>query len=397
MNTDAQLTILLTLKDRGEFTRRWMSYAERTRLPFKVLIADGGADASVQSMLGERAHFPNVDYEYLRYPEDSSYRQYYAKIDDALGRVRTPFVAMADNDDFLVADALAESVRFLATNPDYAACGGMCAQFWVVPDPADGKSRGFGSRGVLYGRQVDWKATSLVRSIEAPSAAERLRRLPVSIADPLFYDVKRIEEVRRQFQLVRRLELGDLFLMEYLVHYLTVIAGKTKRLKQLHLARQHNAPGSSGIEHQRQFGDWMGRMLVESWSADFAKFLAAASEALAAADGMPAEEARDCVVAIYRTHVAPSLLSDLLEESSVTLPMLTVLPAVRRLVGMPESNLLKRGLRRLYRRLNWISLDAVLGTEIFASSAASAGRDFRPILEFLASKDHADRNPTSGT
>ena len=95
MNADAQLTILLTLKDRGEFTHRWMSYAERVRFPFKVLIADGGSDASVPALLAERARFPNVDYEYLRYPEDTSYRQYYAKIDDALGRVRTPFVAMS--------------------------------------------------------------------------------------------------------------------------------------------------------------------------------------------------------------------------------------------------------------------------------------------------------------
>lgn len=379
MDAEAQLTILLTLKDRGDFTRRWMAYAERVRFPFKVLIADGGSDASVAAFLAERERFPNVDYEYLRYPEDTNYRQYYAKIDDALGRVSTPYVAMADNDDFLVADALAQSVRFLASNPEYAACGGLCAQFWVVPDSARGES------GLLYGDQVDWKVGSLVRSIDAPSAAERLDGVPISIADPLFYDVKRIEEARRQFRMVRQLELNDLFLMEILVHYLTVIAGKTRRLKQLHLVRQHNAPGSSGIEHQKRFGDWMGRMLVESWSGDFAKFLGASSEALAAADGMPLEEARDCIVEAYRTHVAPALLSDLLGEDSVTLPMLTVLPAVRRLVGMSEDSLLKRALRRIYRRLRWISLDAVLGTEIFARPAA-AERDIRPIREFLASR-----------
>jgi glycosyltransferase domain-containing protein len=391
MSTEDQLTILLTLKDRGEFTHRWMSYAQRVRLPFKVLIADGGYDASVSALLAERARFPNVDYEYLRYPEDTSYSQYYAKIDDALGRVRTPFVAMADNDDFLVPDSLARSVEFLIMSPDYAACGGQCAQFWVVPDPSEGVS------GLLYGRQVDWKFTSNVQSSDAATAAERLHRLPISIADPLYYDVKRTGEARRQFKMVRQLNLTDLFLVEHLVQYLTVIAGKTKRFENLLLARQHNSPGSSGIDHQRRYGDWMGRMLVESWSGDFAKFLVAASEALAAVDRISLEEARDCVVETYRKQIAPALLSNLLEESTVTLPMLTVLPAVRRLVGMPEDSPLKRGLRWLYRRLRWISLDAVLGTELFTSPSATADRDFRPIREFLASKNHADRNPTSGT
>ena len=320
-----------------------MSYAERVRFPFKVLIADGGADASVPALLADRARFPNVDYEYLRFPEDTSYRQYYAKIDEALARVQTPFVAMADNDDFLLPEALAQSVRFLATNPDYAACGGRSALFWVVPGADDQSS-------LLYGNHVDCKVTSLIQSNDAPTATERLHRLPISIADLLFYDVKRIEEARRQFRLVRKMELNDLFLMEFLVHYLTVISGKTKRIDQLHLARQQNSPGSSGSEHQRRFGDWIGRMLVDSWSGDFAKFVAAASDALAAEDRVPPEDARECIVEAYRKHVAPALLSDLLEESSITLPMLAVVPAIRRLVGMPEESLLKRALRRLYRR-----------------------------------------------
>ena len=395
MRTEDQLTVLLPLKDRGEFTLRWMTYAERARFPFKVLIADGGSDASVQALLAERERFPNVDYEYIRYPEDTDYLRYYAKIEDALRRVRTPFVAMADNDDFLVPNALENSVQFLKANPDYAACGGQGALFWVVPDPAEGES------GLLYGEHVDWKVTSLGRSSDATSAAERLRRLPISIADPMYYDVRRTSDACRQFQIVRRLNLEDLFLVEHLLQFLTVISGKTKRIEHLFLARQHNAPGSSGIAHERRFGDWMGRMLVESWSGDFAKFLSATSDALAAADRIPLEEARDLVVATYRKQIAPALLSDLLGESTITLPMVTILPAVRWLVGQPEKSLLKRILRWLYRRLRWISLDAVLGTEIFTKPAAATYRDFRPIKEFLVSRrsseGYAERIPTSGT
>ena len=377
MNPDRELTILLTLKDRPAFTHRWMAYAERTRLPFKVLIADGSTDDGVADLLADRTRFPNVDYEYLRYPEDTSYPLYFAKIEDALAKVRTPFVAMADNDDFLVADTLAKAVEFLVANPAYAACGGQGALFWIVADPVGGAD------GFLYGSRVDVKSTSLIRSNDARLAAERLRNLPISTADPLFYDVKRIEDARRQFQLVRRLNLSDLFLVEYLVHYLTVIAGKTKRFDRLFLARQHNAPGSSGVEHQRRYGDWMGRMLVETWSGDFTKFVDAAAEALASADGIGLQDARDRVVEAYRSQVAPALLSDLLEERTVTLSMLAVLPAVRRLVSLPEDNLLRSGLRRLYRRLRWISLDAVLGTEIFANPVAGADRDFLPIRDFL--------------
>ncbi len=377
MNSDRDLTILLTLKDRVDYTVRWLAYAQQIRLPFKVLIADGGADEEVAAMLSDRARFPDVDIEYLRYPEDTNYPRYFAKIEDALCRVSTPFVAMADNDDFLVTETLRRAVQFLVANPAYAACGGQGALFWVVPGAARDDAE------FLYGPRVDMKCTSLVRSNEAESASERLRAMPISTADPLYYDVKRIEDARHQFKIVRRLDLTDLFLVEYLVHYLTVIAGKTMRFDGLFLARQHNAPGSSGVEHQRRYGDWLGRMLVDSWSGDFAKFASAAAEALAAADGMDLADARDKVVEAYRSQVAPALLSDLLEERTVTLPMLAVLPAVRRLVNLPEGSLLRRSLRRIYRRVSWISLDAVLGTEIFAKTTKVAERDFRPIREFL--------------
>ena len=71
-------------------------------------------------------------------------------IADAAGRIKTPYAAMIDNDDFLVVDALRESVLFLRDHSDYVACGGQTALFWVGSDRPDGDS--------LYGKRVEWKA-----------------------------------------------------------------------------------------------------------------------------------------------------------------------------------------------------------------------------------------------
>jgi len=379
MTGRGKLTILLTLKDRAEFTLRWMSYAERTHLPYRVLIADGGMGDEAGRILADQARFPHVDYEYRRFPPDVSYRQYYEKIDEALAQVSTPYVVMADNDDFLFAPVLEQSIRFLDAHPGYIASGGQNALFWVVPDPARPDER-------VYGDRVDWKCASHMRSNEAPTALERLRDQSLSITDSLFYCVKRIEEARRQFGLVRKLQLKDLFLMEILVHYLTIIAGPTKCFDGLFLARQHNSPGSSGIEHEHRFGDWLGRMLVDTWSTDFANVRDTIGAALAAADGIDQAEARDHVVQIYRHDAAPALLSDLLGEPTITLRMLSVLPAVRRLVAMPEESLLRRAARRLYRSIRWISLDAALGTQFLARPVPNAERDFRLVHDFLAKR-----------
>lgn len=378
MSLYEDLTILLTLKDRVPFTSRWMSYADKTRFPFKVLIADGGTDDGASALLSDRAKFPNVNYDYVRYRPDRSYPDYYAKIADALGRVRTPYVAMADNDDFFVADALGEAVRFLSAHPDYATCGGQGAIFWVVSPPSSGVD------GLLYGNRVDWKSTRQAKSIDGNSARARIRTQAVSTADTFLYDVKKTEEARKHFGIVRDLAPKDLFIFEQVVCFLTAIAGKAKRLDRLYLARQKNSPARSGGTHTQRYGDWFGRMLVESWSEDFTNFVKVASAFLAASDGISEEEARDCVIRCYRVLVAPALLSNILDEPSVTLSMSTVVPIVRRLVGLPESSILKKLTRNLYRRLRWISLDSVYGTEFLAGRVPDARKDVNPILEFLA-------------
>ena len=375
MTSDSALTILLTLKDRAAFTLRWMSYLDQARFPYKVLIADGGEDERVPRILADKASFPNVDFEYVRYPYDRGYADYYAKIADALSRVRTPFVAMADNDDFFIVSGLEKAVQFLGDHPDHAACGGQWALFWVKPSAKDAAEP-------VHGR-VEWKCRNNFQSNAAATARERMRIQSLN-ADDVFYHVFRTGILARQFAIVRDLNPRDLFLVEQLTAYLTAIAGKTQHLEHLYLARQQNSPGSSGGTHQQKFGDWFGRMLVPTWSDDFTAFVDVIARALARADGIPIDEARDWAVQCYRMSIAPALLSNILEEPTVTPSMPVVAHAVRRLVRLPETSILKRTARMLYRRVPWISYDSVYGSELVASPVGNAAREFRPIREFLA-------------
>jgi glycosyltransferase domain-containing protein len=375
MPADRDLTILLTLRDRAPYTLRWMAYAERIRLPFKVLIADGGTDPEVPRMFADRGRYPNVDYEYVRFPEDAAYADYYAKIAEALGRVQTPYVVMADNDDFLVVRTLRECVEFLGGHPDYVACGGRCAIFWLDA-PAGG------GNGPPYGSSLQWKSSHDLQSIDGANAQARILQQAATNADS-FYDVKRTAEARAEFAVVRDLCPDDLFLMENMVVLLCAIAGKTRRLGAFQIARQHNAPDSSGGEHQRRYGDWFGRMLVESWSRDFMCFLDATAAALSRVDGISMDDARERMRDAYRMAVAPALLSDLLEEPTVTASMSIWVALIRRLVRLPEGSLLRRFLRQVYRRARWISADAVHGTGIIADANPQTAPDFALIREFL--------------
>lgn len=374
MSAPGQLTILLTLKDRVPFTHRWLDYAAQAALPFRILIADGGEDNDLaQAVASRRAG--GLDVEYVRYPVDHTYADYYAKVADALSRVTTPFVVLADNDDLFVPAGLASAVRFLADHPDYVACGGQCAVFWLSPGrPAPGDP--------VYGKTVEWKCSSQMHSDVATTAGQRILDQSMGASD-VFYAVHRTELLRRQFESIRDFNPHDLFLMEQLVAFYTAIAGKCRQLDVLYIARQQDSPGSSGGDHQERYGGWFDRMLLPTWSGDFTRFVDLASEALARADGLPPETARRAIVDAYKMSVAPSLLSDLFDEPTVTPAMPLVLQVVRRLVRLPRTSVIRQTAQRLYRRTRWVSHDLVHGTEFRTARARDAAAEFAPIRAFL--------------
>lgn len=120
--TDAQLTILLTLKGRHLFTLRWLWHANRIKLPFPIFIADGEVHSTIARLIEDCSVFPNLLIEYHR--SDVTFYDFYQKIDDALSKIRTPYVVMSDNDDFLFPSGIIRSLNFLERSPAYVCAGG---------------------------------------------------------------------------------------------------------------------------------------------------------------------------------------------------------------------------------------------------------------------------------
>ena len=132
MAIDARVTILLTLKGRDLYTLRWLWHANRTSLPFPIFIADGEVNSRVARLIEDRTVFPRLQIEYRRY-DDRTFYDFYVKLEDALSRIKTAYVMMSDNDDFILPTGVAESVDCLDRRPEYVSVGGGIAHFETRP------------------------------------------------------------------------------------------------------------------------------------------------------------------------------------------------------------------------------------------------------------------------
>jgi glycosyltransferase domain-containing protein len=376
MSENQDLTILLTLWDRVPCTFRWMTYAGKVNLPFKVLIADGGSDESVSQVLTDRDSFPKVDYEYIRYPYDATPTHYYKKVLDALGRVKTPFVVFADNDDFYLIEALRRSVEFLKHNPDFSSCRGIIGGVRITPDA------GYGELSNIYGEDV-----SFVRQVYPPDQSNleetALKRVHNYFASyrPNWYDVSRTEPTRENFQVLHDLDTQDLILSQHITMLLGVIAGKVQIEPYLYLLRQLDGPSSVDQTETKQKGDLFDRMLMESWSGDFKGFVNAIAAALARKDGLTVDEARREIRQGYRNFIAPHLASCLVKPAAPT-----GRPGIARTL-ISRLGPIGTGLRKLYPPVQkMIKGRPMVGGRDFipAAELLEADDDFKLIYDFLA-------------
>jgi glycosyltransferase domain-containing protein len=164
-----RLTIVMPLRGRNLFTLRFLYHADRLRMPFHFLIADGLVHPKLAEVLEDsRRHFPNLDIEYVRYPDDRDFSYFFNKMADALGRTKTPYAMLTDNDDFLAPAGIAKVLDFLDGNADFSGASGRIFGFSVYSDLQN-------SSGGLRGRLNRLYAYFGLSDASAETASERFK------------------------------------------------------------------------------------------------------------------------------------------------------------------------------------------------------------------------------
>lgn len=331
---DKDLTVVLTLKDRISFTLRWMTYADRISFPFKVLIADGGKDDGVSAKLSKSVNFPNVNYEYIKYPYDETYVEYYAKIADVISKVETPFCVMADDDNFYSIGGLRKAVDFLESHPDYCACQGYTIGFRLEPKTS-----------FYYGKHVSFSSPLKPHySLDGNLAVDRLNLVSENNF-ATFYAVQRTENMKRIFDDIEKINFHDLYMFEAFIHFMTVSSGKVRQESSPYLYRQFDTYNSSN-EQLAIVADNFDRMLWDTFSSDFEKFVESVSKVISHKDNCSIEDASTIVKKAFRKLIAPTIM-DCLGQAQANKPIATL---VRR--GIIQNNSLAiNTMLRMYRRI----------------------------------------------
>ena len=194
------------------------------RFPYKILIADGGSDDKIEKHLKDRHNYPDLDYEYIRYPYDWNVEMFVRKLADVAERVTTEYVMAVDNDDLILLEPLEENLRVMRDRRDVHTLGPAHYRFKIHKDVRSADEIVF----------ADNARVSFVRlSLPADPALEDvdpLKRL-LTVVEKfygayIYYGIHRSDDYKRINRGLQEMGVRRVMFVEWYTNYSYAVAGK---------------------------------------------------------------------------------------------------------------------------------------------------------------------------
>lgn len=286
----SDLTILLPLKGRHLHTLRFLWDANRRKLPYKFLIADGQVHPTIAGLLEAPSRvFPELDIEYVRYPDDASFSDFYRKMADAAGRVRTTYVMQADNDDFLIASGIGRCLSFLDANEDYQSFGAGIGGFALARTDSEFDQ----VTGPLDRLEFRYGPAYCPKDL---ASSQALERCTVGFESALYYNVFRAPALATILRELVEVDFVDLQLHENFLALRALTLGKSGQDPRL-MSYMRQIGTSSAFAWSGD--DWVGYLLKSRFTDDFKVYLRRISAVISAADGIDAETVASSIRDLY--------------------------------------------------------------------------------------------------
>ena len=285
------LTIILTLRGRHLHTLRWMWHANRVGFPYHVIIADGEVHPTIARLLSDPATFPNLSYEYHRYC-DQSFSDFYKKCVDAVGKVKSKYVMMSDNDDFLITAGIQRSIEYLNNEPDYVCAGGKIPIFSIVPR--------LELTGKIIGPMIGTKFgySQLSHNISFPLISKRVMD-EINQYQVIYYHVYRTQALQVIFEEIEEHDFSDLTVHEFYISLRAVTLGKVSADPSVICYLRQ-----AGTSNYHTYGtDWVHDMLRSKLPQDFRAMATSIANEVARIDGNNSNEFRESILNAYAVYL----------------------------------------------------------------------------------------------
>jgi len=270
------VTIVFIVKNLSQYTLRIMGYLNVSKCPYNIIIADGGNEKNLGQILNNKKNYPNINYEYIQYPFDSTLTEYHNKMATVMDKVKTPLTVLMSPDDFFIMESIEYCVDILRGDDFISTARGGLYSLHVKPN--------------IYGIPTigDNMYNLYTKNILDKTAADRIKHQS-STFHGNWHNVIRTKYINATLKLINVANPNNLRFTEQLVGYLPVAYGGLYRGTEKYLLHQTNP-----IKDTTRKGDFPPQhnwISSSHWLGNFNKMTEAIGATISYIDDISIEDA----------------------------------------------------------------------------------------------------------
>jgi len=206
-----KISLIIPTHNRHHYLTRVLDYYSDINL--KILVADSSKSIYVQK--------DNFNIEYFHYPN-----YFFAKkMNDIVQKVKTPYICLCADDDFIIPSAIAKCLDFLEKKEDYSSVQGLYTKFASK------------NKNIRF-QPIYLHIPDRIYDINGKRPEERMKQI-MTLYHQLFYSVHRTNNLKQAFSLMEKVSDNiNANLGEVLVALVSIINGKNRTLPFYYAARE---------------------------------------------------------------------------------------------------------------------------------------------------------------
>ncbi len=237
MENNSNVTILLTIFNRVDYTNKWLDFAEQSKIPFKIFISDGGNIKNIKQRLNLKKRRLNITYKKFKYYKN--YNHLYEKFFESVKKIKTKYIFIADDDDYIFSNSILKSAKFLDKNKQFSCVKGINCLGEMIRNNDKILALSLRNEGKK-------KYKSITSNIPDLRLIEFYKKGHLSIYNALH----RKKSLLKTFKILNSRNFFNLFVTELIFCLSVIYNGKVARINHLDYIKMDNTNQSSSYTFQ---------------------------------------------------------------------------------------------------------------------------------------------------
>ncbi len=233
---EKKITILLTVFNRVEFTKKWLNFANNINVKFKILLCDGGEDNELLLLIKKNT-YPNLNIKYYKARYYQNYEKFWEKFYESLNLIDTDYTYLAEDDDFIVPNNIIKSLDFLEINRDYTSSGGIETHMQILREKKNFFSLRPNTETIGYNKdKIVYRINDALNNMYSN------------------YNVlHRTQSLLKIFNYLNQKNFTNLYITEFIFVLTSLIIGKCNRFNHIEYIKIDNVNHSSSNDFGKKF------------------------------------------------------------------------------------------------------------------------------------------------